>query len=129
MANLLTSPSDLQEFISKLPNRTGERPKTKGPAPHTQITDFPEGDKYASKLLQHVKSFPGVEVGSSKIGDAPERAFFIPNEKARGFGVNFIIDNEVSLLISLSYLFSLLTFTVTKVKALTWHFRVILEKL
>jgi hypothetical protein len=81
--------------IEELSKRDGERPKTIGPAPHTQISHFPDNDDLSKQLFEFVMKFPDVKNGTSHIGDGGLSAFFISSKvNVKGFTEHFLIDNE-----------------------------------
>jgi hypothetical protein len=91
----MTDYNQLKEFINNLKERQGERPKTVGPAPHTQIDQYPDKGKFADDLFEFVVGFPDVQNGISHIGDGGLRAFFILSENHRhGLSDHFLVDNE-----------------------------------
>lgn len=86
--------NELTGLVRAFPNRIGEKPKTTGPAPHQQRSQYPETEKYADALHDYVTSFEGVENGVSHIGDGGLRAYFIAGSASSGFSERFLVDNE-----------------------------------
>ncbi|MCC7007041.1 MAG: hypothetical protein IT497_10430 [Ottowia sp.] len=87
---------NLTETVSLFPHRLDERPKTVGPAPNRQVSQFPEDRQWEDILFAYVKAFPGVEVDATHIGgDGSEKAFFLPQyQHLKGFQNKFLVDNE-----------------------------------
>ena len=80
--------------LEELPRRNGLRPKTKGPAPHRQVSQWPNTRDHAERLHEFAVSLPGVSSGLSHIGDGGLSAFFLADAVAQGWTPHFLIDNE-----------------------------------
>lgn len=85
---------ELTTRVNALPNRIGEKPRTVGPAPHQQTSQYPETEAYADVLHGYIMSFERVKNGVSHIGDGGLRAYFFEMDNNTGFDEKFLIDNE-----------------------------------
>jgi hypothetical protein len=80
--------------LKELPSRNGPKPQTEGPAPHRQVSQWPDTPAYAKQLHEFAVALPGVTNGVSHIGDGGLSAFFLADVVAQGWSAHFLIDNE-----------------------------------
>ena len=70
-------------MVSKLPSRTGERPRTTPTNPHTQLDQQPSELRWVEELARRVFSLPGVVEEPSGISVPGARALVLaPGEPA-----------------------------------------------
>lgn len=93
---MINEKKDLIKAVHAFPVRQDDRPQTTGPVPNRQVSQFPDNPKWEHLLFDYVKTFDGVEIGSSHIaGDGGSKAFFLPKyDYLQGFQIHFLIDNE-----------------------------------
>ncbi len=79
--------------LSSIPARSGPRPKTRGPAPHEQITQN-ASPVLQEKLLARILALPGIKGGRSGISVPGARAFLVDRDLACGPSDAYMIGNE-----------------------------------
>ena len=92
----MTEKDRLTEVVNTFPARPDERPKTVGPVPNRQVSQFPKDPQWEEDLFAYIQTFDGIEIGPTHIaGDGGQRAFFLPQyNHLRGFQHRFLVDNE-----------------------------------
>ncbi|GBD08326.1 hypothetical protein HRbin22_00560 [Candidatus Thermoflexus japonica] len=79
--------------LEDLPTRVGERPLTRQPMPHQQLTqNAPPALQEA--LFERARALPGVRVAPSRVSVPGARAFYLEPEWARGPSEAFILGHE-----------------------------------
>jgi hypothetical protein len=66
-----------------LPERVGERPRTDGPYPHSQVSD--QGPvELGHEIVERVRALPGITIGETLISVEGATAFHVSKELAVG---------------------------------------------